>query len=62
MQNNDISKKMNMERHWSYFTGCLQFTSKFSAHNCFCREKLFHAEKNSWPRTKTLRLKIYNIT
>jgi len=54
MQNNDISKTMNMERHWSYFTGCLQFTSKFSAHNCFCREKLFHAEKNCWPRTKTL--------
>ena len=38
MQNNNISKVMNIKRP---DIGCLQFTSTFSAHNCFCRKKFF---------------------
>ena len=42
MLSNDISRTINMETQT--FTGRLQFTLTFSAHNCFSR-KFFHAAK-----------------
>ena len=45
MQKNDISEIINMKRQDIYFTGYVSHNSKFSAHICFCRKKLFHVEK-----------------
>ena len=42
MQNNDSNHKYGKA---IYFTGCASQASKFSAHICFCRKKLFHVEK-----------------
>ena len=44
MHNNDISEIINIGKA-RYFTGCVSHASKFPAHICFCRKKLFHVEK-----------------
>ena len=44
-QNNDISEIRNKHVKARYFTCCVSYASKFSAHICFCRKKLFHVEK-----------------
>ena len=44
-RNNDISEMINMKRQDRHFAGCVSHASKFSAHICFCRKKLFHIEK-----------------
>ena len=44
MQNNYISETIDMEKA-RYFTGCVSHASKFSAHICFCKKKVFHVKK-----------------
>ena len=47
IQNNGISEIINMERQDIYLTDRVSHASKFSAHICFCRKKLFHVEKTA---------------
>ena len=42
-----------------FFTVCVSHASKFSAHICFCRKKLFHFEKKLLAKDK--KFKVENV-